>query len=256
MTTAEVITGIRYRVGDIPGSKYTEARILELINESLDDLSRKLDILKAEITLPVIPYQRSIEVPDKGFIKLTRVRYENTRLQLLSYDEMDRVAGWETAVGTKLQAVVFNLQNPQHLTLYPLLDSSIRQGLDTIDADGIITDIVGMHRSQLDGVVMEVKVNGVDINAANFHTITINYIKRVPRVEDLPEMYRTPLIYYVAGMLLLDDTRAENINKGLLFQEKYQNELGNLQKLSSKNYQEVDIPSVSYRTGFGDEYAR
>jgi hypothetical protein len=68
-------------------------------------------------------------------------------------------------------------------------------------------------------------------------------------------MFKAPLVYYLAGMLLLDDTRGENINKGLLFIEKYKTELQNLIDLTNSYYQDVKDFSTIYRTGFGLEYS-
>lgn len=279
MEVRSLIKEVRHKVGDIPKTKFTDDRILSLINEGLDDLARKVDINKGELNLPVVPYQRVLTIPDKDFIKLLRVRYNETALDIVTFDKMDEINNWESKVGSKLQAIVYNLSNPRHLTLYPLLDETLNGVHSKLNnADGTLVDIPGVTRVGIDGIITDVELDDfIDLGYVpqglrpdgtttsiedGYHSLNIKYVKRLPRVTeateeiDLDEMFKSTLAYYVAGMLLLDDMRGENIQKGLLFVDKYKTELLNVEALSKNGYQEVEDYSVNYRTGFGNEYTK
>lgn len=283
MLVSSIISSVRYRVGDVPSTKFTDARIIELINEGLDDIARKVDINKGELVLPIVPYQRKVTIPDPDFIKLLRVRCNNLPVEMKSFAELDKIPQWEEEVGSRLKAVVYNLNNPKELHLYPLLEETVqtnyRQLNNFVTNDGtygIAIDIPGITRSDLDGIITGVKTNE-DVNiiytpdgmapngqitsmADGFNLLDIRYTKRPKQIAnksdniDLDEMFKTTLVYYVSGMILLDDTRGENINKGMLFINKYKTELDNIKEHEKDSYQELATFSVPYRTGFGDEY--
>ena len=274
MLASSLIQSVRYRVGDTSITKFTDIRIIELINEGLDDLARKISVNKGEITIPIGSYQREVKIPDDDFIKLLRVRCNNQQLKILSFDEIDKYENWESVVGTQLKAVIYNLSNPKILTLFPLLNEKAfveQKALNKIQL-GTIVDIPNTPPSSPLGAITEIEVDdSITIQTGDagilsqikdgFHSLYLRYVKRLPKVTStldeiaLDEMFKAPLVYYLAGMLLLDDTRGENINKGLLFIEKYKTELQNLIDLTNSYYQDVKDFSTIYRTGFGLEYS-
>lgn len=283
MLVSSLISSVRYRVGDVPNTKFTDARIIELINEGLDDLARKVNINKGELVLPVVPYQRKVVIPDPDFIKLLRVRCNNQPVEVKSFSSMDKNPRWEEEIGSNLKSVIYNLNNPRELSLYPLLEeptyTNYRQLNNFVSSDGlygIAIDIPGVTRDNIDGIITGLKVDddlriiyipeGMQPNgqmtsmADGFNLLDIKYSKRPKQVSektdnvDLNEMFKSTLVYYVSGMLLLDDTRGENINKGMLFINKYKTELENIQEHEKSGYQSIAEYSVQYRTGFGDEY--
>nr|DAS91398.1 MAG TPA: head to tail adaptor [Caudoviricetes sp.] len=283
MLVSSLISSVRYKVGDVPNTKFTDVRIIELINEGLDDFARKVNINKGELVLPIVPYQRKLVIPDPDFVKLLRVRCNNRPVDVKSFSSMDKLPEWEEEVGTQLKSVVYNLNNPRDLTLYPLLEEPVytnyRQLNNFISSDGtygIAIDIPGITRDNLDGIITGLKVdnnlqiiyipNGMQPNgtmtsmADGFNLLDIKYVKRPKAVVnksdtiDLDDMFKTALVYYISGMLLLDDTRGENINKGMLFINKYKTELENIQEHEKNSFQDIATHVVHYRTGFGDEY--
>ena len=283
MLVSSLISSVRYRVGDVPNTKFTDARIIELINEGLDDLARKVNINKGELVLPIVPFQRKLIIPDPDFIKLLRVRCNNLPVDVKSFSSIDTMPSWEEEIGNQLKAVVYNLNNPRELTLYPLLDepayTNYRQLNNFVSSDGlqgIAIDIPGVTRDNLDGIITGLRAddnlqiiyipdgmrpNGTLTSMADgFNLLDIKYTKRPKAVTkkeddiDLNEMFKSALVYYISGMLLLDDTRVENINKGMLFINKYKTELENIQEHERNSYQSIADHTVRYRTGFGDEY--
>ena len=283
MLVSSLISSVRYRVGDVPNTKFTDVRIIELINEGLDDLARKVNINKGELVLPIVPFQRKLIIPDPDFIKLLRVRCNNLPVDVKSFSSIDTMPSWEEEIGNQLKAVVYNLNNPRELTLYPLLDepayTNYRQLNNFVSSDGlqgIAIDIPGVTRDNLDGIITGLRAddnlqiiyipdgmrpNGTLTSMADgFNLLDIKYTKRPKAVTnkegdvDLNEMFKSALVYYISGMLLLDDTRGENINKGMLFINKYKTELENIQEHEMNSYQSIADHTVRYRTGFGDEY--
>ena len=66
----------------------------------------------------------------------------------------------------------------------------------------------------------------------------------------IEDSYIQTLVYYVSGMLLLDDNRTESVNKGSLFIQKYTVELKENAERNAISFQDVVTPTIDYRTGF------
>lgn len=274
-TVQAFINKVRPKVGDKDSKKFTDVRIIELINEGLEDLAKKANVNKKQMAIPVLPYTRTLVIPDDNFIKLQRIRCGNKDLEKYTHDDMDkRYSKWEEKIGSKLEAIVYDLKNPKSITLFPLLNetSANYEALNT--SDSILIDIPGVPSDSVYGVItsmdvedMVVPENIYDENelagyepilnlSDTFITLDINYyafsdtVLTVDDELDLDSSYHTTLLYYVAGTLLLDDNRTESINRGQVFLQKYSMELKVDIGRTSNSYQGVDYPETPYRTGF------
>ena len=58
------INKVRPKVGDKESKKFTDTRIIELINEGLEDLGKKAYTTKKSLALPVLPYTKTLEIPE------------------------------------------------------------------------------------------------------------------------------------------------------------------------------------------------
>lgn len=274
-TVQAFINKVRNRVGDKNGNKFTDDRIIELINEGLEDLAKKAYVNKKQMNIPIVPYTRALVIPDDNFIKLQRIRCGSVDLEKYTHDEMDkRFNKWEDKVGSKLDAIVYDLKNPKTIILFPLLDetsanyealnasSSLLIDIPNVESDSVYGLITSMDVDDIvvpENVYDETELQGYEPILSlsdTFITVSINYyafsdkVIEVTDELDLDSSYHTTLLYYVAGTLLLDDNRTEAITRGQIFLQKYAMELKTDIGRTSNSYQAVDYPEIPYRTGF------
>ena len=120
---------------------------------------------------------------------------------------MDKNPQWEEEIGSKLKSVIYNLNNPRELSLYPLLEeptyTNYRQLNNFVSSDGlygIAIDIPGVTRDNIDGIITGLKVDddlriiyipeGMQPNgqmtsmADGFNLLDIKYSKRPKQVSE------------------------------------------------------------------------
>ena len=274
-TVQAFINKVRPRVGDKDGKKFTDDRIIELINEGLEDLAKKAYVNKKEMNIPIVPYTRALVIPDDNFIKLQRIRCGNVDLEKYTHDEMDkRFNKWEDKIGNKLDAIVYDLKNPKTIMLFPLLDETSANYEALNASTSILIDIPNVESDSVYGVITSMDIEDIIVPenvydetelqgyepilslSDTFITVKINYYAFSDKAAlvtdelDLDSSYHTTLLYYVAGTLLLDDNRTESISRGQIFLQKYITELKVDIGRTSNSYQAVDYPEIPYRTGF------
>ena len=275
MLVSSLISSIRYKVGDHQNStKWSDERIIDLINEGLDDLARKAYIYKSSISLPILPYQRELVIPDENFIVLLKIKIDKQLIELVPFAKLDKITNWEESIGSEITAVAYDLQNPRHLTLYPLLDETSTNYDAINNATGFLLDVPNIDRDYLYGIITAIDASntivpenvydpnnidtygGVTSIEDNFFIADIQYSAVPPKITaitddvGIEDSYIQTLVYYVSGMLLLDDNRTESVNKGTLFIQKYTVELKENAERNAISFQDVVTPTIDYRTGF------
>jgi len=277
ITVQAFINTVRNRVGDKNGNKFTDDRIIELINEGLKDLAKKAYVNKKQMNIPIVPYTRALVIPDDNFIKLQRIRCNSVDLEKYTHDEMDkRFNKWEDKIGSKLDAIVYDLKNPKTIILFPLLDETSANYEALNASDSLLIDIPNVESDSAYGLITSIDTDDIIVPenvydetelqgyepilnlSDTFITVSINYyafpdkadIDNITAKLDLDSSYHTTLLYYVAGTLLLDDNRTEGIARGQIFLQKYAMELKTDIDRTSNSYQSVDYPEIPYRTGF------
>jgi len=281
MTIQTLFNEIRPKVGDTVGRKFTNSRIIELINEGLEELGKKANVKKKVMAIPILPYQKYLIIPDEQFLSLQRVRQNGKDINKLTHNEMDKHhRQWETKTGERLEAIVYDLQNPKQVTLFPLLKetSTTYTALNNNTAGTLLIDIPNVPSDSVYGLITSMDFEDiiVPMNVYDkielrgyepilslsdvFITLEVTYFAKpdlldtttniFTTVVDLDDSYKNTLVYYVAGTLLLDDSRTENINKASIFIDKYNKELKKDIGRTSNSYQGVDYPEVPYKTGF------
>jgi len=274
MLVSELIISIRYKVGDGQSKKWTDSRIIDLINEGLDDMSRKAHIKKVSTALPLVPYQRELIVPDDNFRELLRIKINGKQIRLVPFDEIDIKDNWQNDIGNNITMVMYDKQNVKHLTLYTLLSETSTDYEALNDATGLLIDVPNIDRDYLFGIITSVATNDIVIPTNVYDPKSVNEYGAYTSIQDtfiianlvysaqpntvvavtdtldLDSSFKQTLIYYVSGMLLLDDNRTESVNKGTLFLQKYQLEMEENKVRTADSSQYAEEVTTIYRTGF------
>jgi len=275
MLASSLISRIRYKVGDTKATKWSDDRIIELINEGLDEMARKAYIYKSSIAIPILPYQRELVIPDENFISLLELKIERVPIKPVAFDKLNKIPKWEEDIGASISMVAYNMQNPRHLTLYPLLSETTTNYSALEDnTNGYLLDVPNLSRDYLFGIITSIDTTNTVIpiniydptnlsSSGGLTSISDTFIIAEVKYSAIPatvtaitdavtieKRHSQTLVYYVSGMLLLDDNRTESVNKGSLFIQKYNGELKEASETSSTTYQNTTVPEINYRTGF------
>ena len=273
MTAQDLINSIRPKVGDTKATKWDNSRILGLLNEGLEDMSKKAQIKIRDIAVPILPYQRELVIARDDMVNILTVKIPEHNPELISFDKLISISKWENAIGKKIKYVAWTKQNIRVLTLYPLLDETAIDTTALNTATGLVIDIPGIDRDSLYGIITSLDIaqniitpdniynpdnltGGLTSVSDNFIIAMIRYqaiptkLSLITDIVDLDYSYKNTLIYYVSGMLLLDDSRVENVKKGELFIQKYNAELKTLTNRTGISNNKSKAFEIEYRTGF------
>lgn len=161
-----IISKARDRLADPTGERWSDARLLRLVNDAHEDIVIHSEMLKATVDIPLVVNQFIYELPSDCY-RLLRASYEATPLPLLSYNAMDeqgrkqivndtamdywerdkdrsvddfdsRQVTWQDDTGSTVEAVIFDNRNPQQIRFYPIPDEGIADSEYTFENAGPI----------------------------------------------------------------------------------------------------------------------
>lgn len=275
MTVQDLIDRIRPKIGDKQENKWTNARLIEVINEGLEDLAKHANIHYSEKTYPILPYQRKLYIEDENFLELKRVRLNNTNIDFVTMDYMDStISRWEEKTGDELEKIVYSNQNIRELTLYPLLTEASANYTALNETTQLLIDIPGVTQDEVYGLITSVDLSDIIVPSNIYDEAELQGYEPITHISDLfaniyIQYYSTPaevsavtdlitidksyintLVYYVSGVVLLEDARTENKNTGALYLQKYNKDIKVDTGRNAESFQSVRTPEVPYRTGF------
>lgn len=265
MTTrvADIITRARDTLADPKKERWSDDRLLRLLDEAQKDFARQTSLLKGYANIPVIPYTSTYSLPEDCWL-VTRAHYAERHLQLLSHEAMDeRDENWYTRVGSTIEALVFDKRNDSVIRCYPIPDDSSvlydytfeqtdtpeyagagRFGVVTEFGDYTMDGVYGVTTSLFDPEITTESfdspygvVTDVGESAGN---IAIFYIRDPLRIRYLTDeleisaRWDIALKHYVIGHAFLDDLDTAYQARGSTALSLYDREL-NLAKRTSRH---------------------
>lgn len=249
MKASEVITKARYTLSDSDKSRWSDDRLLSLLNDALLDLALTTRVFS---DVGYVKLVKGLPVYDVALdaIKLDRFEHLSKPLSMLSFSEMDTKKGsqWQDKSGDKPEAIVYDLKKSAQFRVYPVptLGADSRP---TGNSDyGIIT---GLGYSD---ITIRIQGDFGDIAEPNQAEYLKLYYTRTPTkvtsVSDeldsvVSQVMVSCLSHYVSGNALRDNMDAQNRQVGLeelamyrsskedLIMEK---ELGNVARIRQTPY--------------------
>lgn len=277
-----VITDILDRVRDSladPGKqRWTDARLLRLLDEAQKDFVRHTDILKGFATITLVPEQQTYTLPKECW-RITRAHYANINIPLYSFEHMDSVeTAWFTKKAAKPVALVFDRRNEQEIRVYPIPDGSFSDVQYTFENEtspvyvgpalGVVTAIDDFTFSSPFGVVTD--LFSVDIGEVWFSSpfgvvtdigevdgnLTLFYIKDAADLVDdtsaleVSSRWHFALQQYVIGRAFMDDLDTQYQQRGATALQIYDRELKLAQSSTSRDTTRATQYSTGYNGGF------
>lgn len=197
----QIIRNARFKLGDVNAERWTDDRLLNLVEAAQLDIVKQTKILKRSFNVLMIEGQHTYELPEDAWIIL-RATYNNVPLALKTYDEMDsfvetvgisahRVSNvdhkvpysiraaanaWETDTGKDVLALIYDNREHNTIRVYPIpanlsdVDYTFdKPGLPEFlgdDYTGVVTAITDYTFNSVFGIVAEL----YDPNIALEHT--------------------------------------------------------------------------------------
>ncbi len=228
-----ILANVRDSLSDPDAERFTELRLVRLLDKAQKDLNIRAQILRAKVVFQLVPTQSVYTLPVDTRV-ITRVLNEAGPVPLMTHEEADAEYGltWESETGNSLKALIYDKQNQKGFKTYPILDNPT--GDDTLydyvpDSDFGLISVIGGFTSISDygvsvvddsatfsspyGVVgtfteipdvlrvtMYTLVNPETLTAAQDGNLVWTYSPL-----QVPDTYDTVLEHYVTGIALRDD---------------------------------------------------
>lgn len=253
MKASEVIVKARYTLADPNGTRWSDTRLLSLLNDAIYDIALTTMVYNAS---GYIELQKNVALYNiSNFAsKLERVEHLNVPLLKKSFVEMDDTYGssWQTKTSSTPQAIAYDLQRSGEFVLYPIPDFG-STSLVTSNSDfGIITHLT--HEE----VNFDIVSDFGGIASPSYENYLKIYYTRLPKEltstnDDFePIIHRSMLnmlSHYITGSALRDnlDTQNRQIgNEELLLYENDKNNLvdhkmlGNVSRVRTTEYRSIE----------------
>lgn len=218
MKAGDIITKARFTLSDTDKSRWSDERLLSLLNDALLDVALTTRLYNAS---GYIKLQKDIAVYDVSSfaIKVERVEHLSIPLAKVSFEEIDTMAGegWQDEKDKTPSHIVYDLKRAGEFRIYPIPIEGSNDFVESNSDYGIVTDL------SYKNIKMVVTGDFGDINAPNLGEYLKLYYISTPKeltsvLDDLEQVIdRTmlsSLAHYVSGAALRDNMDAHNRQVG------------------------------------------
>ena len=216
MLAKDILKSARYMLSDTGMNRWTDERLLSLLNDGLRDIAKTTILFTRNVFLgisnEVVDYDLSSTV-----IKIHRIEWLGEPLPFYSFEEMDKKygKGWQSVTGTEPLAIVYNLQNSGCFKIYPIVSNAQNDHMVFSQTYGIITYIT---YSDIEFLLEDDFGDLGELEETGY--LKIFYTRKHPKVTDvnteieLDDLTLEPLAHYIAGRALRDNTDVQNRTVG------------------------------------------
>lgn len=271
---SEIILRARDTLADPDGARWSEARLLRLIDECQKDICLRAKVLRDKADVNVFAQTGEYTLPDEVML-LDRVLYGGVNLPYISHSELDRTLigegryDWEKTTGIP-KYLVFDKMNRRQVKLYPIpsdyILTSDQPSEFILEPYGITTGTDDVTPLNTYGVVSQVLDDENDVSFLSPYgmyfgqqessvQMTVYYVKKpddITSVDDelvVDSMFDKCIKFYVVGMALIDDMDTQNRTVGQEQLAYYDRDLTELTKQSVRDFviKGDDQYTVTYR---------
>ncbi len=215
MLAKDIIKSARYTLSDTSMTRWTDERLLNLVNECLDDIALNTVLFNDAIFLGisdnVVDYDLSTYLT-----KITRVEFLDQEVTFKSFQEMDaKDKDWQLHTGNCPKYIVYSKQRPGQFKIYPIVTNAENRYLVYSSDYGIITAITYSDIQEL------IVTNYGDLGTlATTGYLKIYGVLKQPYVSDinttilLDDTIKETMAHFVAGRALRDNTDVQNRTMG------------------------------------------
>lgn len=120
-----ILANVRDVLNDHSKQRWSDERLLRLLDEGQRDISRHSRILKGQCSIELVDGEVYYTLPELCWL-ITRVTYNGQNLPFVSHAEMDsRMTNWESRKGNSVSSIVITNGLEGKLRVYPVPDGDI-----------------------------------------------------------------------------------------------------------------------------------
>lgn len=262
----DILTRMRDSLADEDKTRWSDARLIRLIDEAQKDLVQESKMLRTRVDVAIRGSQAEYSLPTDAYLLSRVVDKDGRKVPVLTHTNMDELQGdpavlqfienraWEKDEGNEIKAIIFDKQNPRQFKVYPIPIDPDALG-DSFSASdyGIVAAIEGDLVVDDFGVIGDVTYSGIDTTTfsspygvttemANvIASLTVYYRKlsaTLTSTADIPEVdaiWDKALRYYALAMAFADDKDTQNLAMSDKYMGMYLRDTGRANTTSSRN---------------------
>lgn len=271
---ADILERVRDSLSDPNGDRWTDARLLRLIDEAQRDLAKKSLLLREKIGVSLLADIAVYELPVDTIHFLRFVNSEGEEIVSKTHEQMDKLdPGWEIRTGSSVEYIVYDKLNPRQFKIYPIITASDDGAGETflLSDYGVVTAIdddtlsgdFGVSASITTSATLTATWSSIYGVMTDMSTIyqsivvyyyrypqTINAIDIAPSELEIDAIYDRAIKLYVIGEALLDDKDTQDVTLGRSRKKEYREDRDVAKKDSSKDFTRAPRRRSSYNNGF------
>lgn len=274
MSIPSILSLVRDRLADPNKQRWSDDRLLRLLDSAQKDFARQTECFKGTFSLPLLANKAVYTLPADCW-RIMRAHFYGVNLPLYSYERMDSLdTSWYTRTGPEVKAVVFDKRNETEIRFYPIMDESVLDNVYTFENEtdvdyaggdlGVVTAIDDFTFNSPYGAVTElfsVDIQHDEMNTAygvvtdiaeansNVDIIYIRDPKTITSVTDTLEIgsrWEQAMENYVVGNCFLDDLDTQYQARGATALQLYDREL----KVAKTAFARDSTRSTQYQTDY------
>lgn len=218
MLASDILTPARQGLSDTNKERWTDARLLTLLNDGLNilmmDTILLLDKLYVELVEDLVEYDMS-----NVAVKILRVEYKGLPLKMTSHENMDKLTpNWKQRTGLNLTHVLTDKARPGRFQLYPKL-TELTASL--VEQDGVYGGITDISYTDYELTMTDDFGEIGTPDAAGW--IYVHFCKKINKISaldteiDIDDFCATALSHYIIARALRDNQDTQN--RGLAAEE-------------------------------------
>ena len=276
MLASDILTDVRFALSDSAKDRWSDARLLALLNDALKDVALKSKLFNRRTYVKLLDEVVHYDISEFA-LKIRRVEYNRKKLPFKSHEEMDNYgrnsnnsdydtlgngsrvetgfnyladggADWKEHVGTEVSAIIYDKQDFGNFMTYPIVENTNYDNVEVTSNFGLIADI---NYSDLEIVPTD---DFGTLNPPNIlDYVYVYYIAKhaeltaVGDTIDMHVFHKDMLVNYVTARAYKDNIDTQSREMSAEYMELYGDRLDTLNEENSSNYVESTTTTV-YRS--------
>lgn len=253
-----IISRVRDSLADNAKTRFTDARLISLLNEAQMQVATSTKVLRTSIVVAVTPLTSIIQLPN-DCISTLRVEYDGVKLALKSHDEMDKIdPNWKQRTADVPTTVIYDLRDLTMLQLWPALNYA------SLEPFGLVSTLTGATIATPFGVA-ESLTGSVAVGELDYGllgtiqiatpSLSVQYAKAPVTITSIDEDPEVPHIFdialksYTIGMALRDNMDLQNRQVGQEWLAQAGAEVKVAMRLLSGDYTAMTQYTTEYNGG-------
>ena len=205
-----ILSKAREELGDANNTRFTDSKLLEHLNDGIKDFILSTKSLKERLYVELASNVAMYDI-SKYALFVERVEYMNTKIDTLSFTELDRInTMWQYETGNVVKAITFEHQSKGAFRIYPRLNTVDNNIVSSSDY-GILVDF------SLDDDIVGIP-SIIDVEQ-NLQAYLVLYVIKKPNIItlttpdeelELDELYDKAFVHYIKAQCLRNDSDSNN----------------------------------------------